>query len=70
MAKEIAGKMNADVISIPKSMREEKIHIDASTIGIIFPSYMAPVSGLPLMVERFVRKIDNIGDLTIFAVCN
>lgn len=70
LAKEIANNIGADLISIPKAMKEEKIHIDAESIGIVFPSYIAPVSGVPLIVERFIRKIDNIGNLTIFAVCN
>lgn len=70
LAKEIADKIEAELISIPKVMKEERIYINTKNIGIVFPSYMAPVSGLPLIVERFIRKIDNIGDLTIFAVCN
>jgi ferredoxin len=70
LAKEIADKIGAELISLPKAVKEEKIHINAESIGIVFPSYMAPVSGLPLIVERFIRKIDNIGGLTIFAVCN
>lgn len=70
LAKQIANNIGADLISIPKAMKEEKIHIEAESIGIVFPSYIAPVSGVPLIVERFIRKIDNIGNLTIFAVCN
>ena len=70
MAKEIADKIGANLNSIPKVMKEEKIHIDAENIGIVFPSYMAPVSGVPFIIDRFVRKIDNIDDLIIFAVCN
>ena len=68
-AKYISRKLNADLISIPKVMGADKIHIDADDIGIIFPSYLAHLSGLPLMVERFVKKVDNIKSLNIFAVC-
>lgn len=70
LAKAITDKIEADMISIPKAVKEDKIYINTENIGIVFPSYMAPVSGLPLIVERFVRKIDNISELTIFAVCN
>ncbi len=69
VAKDIAEKVKADLISIPKVMNMDKIQIDAESIGIIFPSYLAPLSGLPLIVERFVEKIANIESLHIFAVC-
>jgi len=69
VAKNIAEKVKADLISIPKVMSMDKIEIDAESIGIIFPSYLAPLSGLPLIVEGFVRKIANIESLHIFAVC-
>ncbi|OQB20545.1 MAG: NADH-plastoquinone oxidoreductase subunit [Firmicutes bacterium ADurb.Bin182] len=70
LTKKIAEKTGSDLISIPKVMNSEKIHIDAENMIIVFPSYMAAVSGVPLIVERFVRKIDNINELIIFAVCN
>lgn len=70
LAKEIAEKIGAELISIAKIVKEEKIHINAESICIVFPSYLAPLSGLPIIVDRFVRKIDNMGDLTIIAVCN
>ena len=69
VAKDIAKKVKADVISIPKVINMDKIQIDAESIGIIFPSYIAPLSGLPLIVERFVKKIANIESIHIFAVC-
>jgi formate hydrogenlyase subunit 6/NADH:ubiquinone oxidoreductase subunit I/flavodoxin len=69
VAKHIANKLKADLISIPKVVNVDKIQIDAESIGIIFPSYLAPLSGLPLIVERFVKKIININSIDIFAVC-
>ncbi len=69
VARDIANKINAELISIPKVMDMDRIHIDSDSIGIVFPSYLAPLSGVPLLVERFVRKISNIGTLDIFAVC-
>lgn len=70
LARSIAEKIGAELVSIPKIMNLDRIHIDAESMGIVFPSYIAAVAGLPLMVERFVKKIDNIGSLHIFAVCS
>jgi ferredoxin/flavodoxin len=68
-ARDIAKKVNAVLISIPKIINMDKIQIDAESMGIIFPSYLAALSGLPLIVERFIKKIANIESLHIFAVC-
>lgn len=68
-AKEIASRLKADLKSIPSVVNEEKIQINASSMGIVFPSYMAPVSGCPLIIERFIRKIENINSIHIFAIC-
>lgn len=68
-ARDIAKQLEADLIPIPKVMNMEKIQIDAESIGIIFPSYLAALSGVPIIVERFAKKIVNIGSLHIFAVC-
>ncbi|MGE5630203.1 MAG: EFR1 family ferrodoxin [Caulobacteraceae bacterium] len=67
--KYISQKVNAELISIPKVMSMDKIQIDAENIGIVFPSYLALLFGLPLIVERFVKKIANIELIHIFAVC-
>lgn len=70
VARDMAVKLKADLVSIPGAMEKtERVHIDIDSIGIIFPSYIAALVGLPLIVERFIRKIDNIGSLHIFAVC-
>jgi len=69
VAREIAKKIHAEPIPLAAAMRAEKLHIDAQTIGVVFPSYLAMVYGMPLIVERFIRKIENIDSLHIFAVC-
>jgi ferredoxin/flavodoxin len=68
-AKEISEKVSAKLISIPSLMNMEGIHADTDTIGIVFPSYIAPIAGVPLIVERFVKRLENIKQLRIFAVC-
>src|SRR5690554_8237271 len=69
VAKDIANKIKADLISIPTVMNMDRIQIDAESIGIIFPSYIAPLVGAPLIIERFVKRIANIESIHIFAVC-
>lgn len=69
VARDIAKKVKADLISIPKVINMEEIQVDAESVGIIFPSYLAALCGLPLIVERFIKKIENIESLNIFAVC-
>jgi len=70
LANELALKINADIESMPEAMKNGKIHVDSETIILVFPSYLALLSGLPMIVERFVRAIENIGDLTILGICN
>jgi ferredoxin/flavodoxin len=69
MARYMSAKLKAELISIPKVVGTDKIIIDDNCIGIVFPSYLAALVGPPLVVERFIKKIDNIGSLHIFAVC-
>jgi len=69
VARDIANRIKADLLSVPKVMNAGAIRIDADSIGIVFPSYLAPLAGLPLMVERFVKIIPDMGTLRIFAVC-
>jgi ferredoxin len=46
-----------------------RIQIRAERMGIVFPSNLAPLSGVPLMVERFVQKAEDLRSVRIFAVC-
>jgi len=69
VARDIAAKTKAGLLSIPHLMKADKINIDSDVMGIIFPSYFAQISGLPLIIERFIKKIANIKSLRIFAVC-
>lgn len=69
VGKTIARRLNAELLSIPKAMKNEKIEIDAESIGIVFPSYIAPLLGVPLIVERFIKRINNIASIRIFTIC-
>jgi formate hydrogenlyase subunit 6/NADH:ubiquinone oxidoreductase subunit I len=50
-------------------MNKQSIKTDADSIGIVFPSYMAHLYGIPMIVERFIKKLEGIGSKYIFAVC-
>jgi ferredoxin len=51
-------------------MNEESIRTEADVVGIVFPVYYATNDcGIPLIVGRFVEKLENPGSKYIFAVC-
>ena len=50
-------------------MDKQIIKIEADNIGIVFPCYLAQLYGIPLIVEEFIKKLENIGLKYIFAVC-
>ncbi len=69
VARDIAGRTEGTLISIPAVMDKQSTKTDADNIGIVFPCYLAQLYGIPLIVERFVRRIRDIGSKYIFAVC-
>ncbi len=70
-ARDIAGKIGGTVISIPSMMERDRIETRADVIGIVFPVYFASLggSGIPLIVERFIRRLHMADTSFIFAVC-
>jgi ferredoxin len=70
VARDIAEKTNGKLVSIPSVMREESVKPAADVIGLVFPVYYATNDcGIPLIVGRFVRKLEDLGSKYIFAVC-
>ncbi|MGB6370501.1 MAG: EFR1 family ferrodoxin [Atribacterota bacterium] len=69
VARDIAEKTNGKLISISAVMNKQSIKTDANSIGIVFPAYLAHLYGIPLIVERFIKKLEDIGSKYIFAVC-
>jgi ferredoxin len=70
VARDIAEKTNGTLISIPSLLKEESIKTEANVIGFVFPVFYATNDcGIPLIVARFVRKLENLGSKYIFAVC-
>lgn len=69
VAREIAEKTNGKLISIPTVIDKEHINTEADVIGIIFPVYYLGLINIPLIVQKFVMKLENIDKNYIFAVC-
>jgi ferredoxin/flavodoxin len=66
VARDLAEKINGKLISVISVISEEIIKTDAEAVGIVFPVYG---SKPPKLIEKFVKKIENIGSKYIFAVC-
>jgi len=71
VARDIAEKTNGKLLSIPSVMDNKSIKTDADVIGIVFPVYHATFgeSGIPLVVRKFIGKLENIGSKYLFAIC-
>ncbi len=69
VARDIAQKMNGSMIAIHSIMDKEKITTDADIIGIVFPVYYVGLANIPIIVQKFIKKLDKIGTKYIFAVC-
>ena len=69
VARDIAAKMNGEMIPIPSVIDNESITTDADVIGIVFPVYNAVCQGMPTMVKRFVNKLGNLDSKYIFTIC-
>ena len=66
IARDMAGKTNGRLISIPSVMDKESIKTDADVIGIVFPVYHGDI---PFIIRRFVTKMNNLDKKYIFGVC-
>jgi ferredoxin/flavodoxin len=69
VAREIAKRTDAKLIPIPSVINADEIYVATQMMGIVFPSYLAVTSGVPLIIERFVKKIANIKTIHVFTVC-
>jgi len=70
LARDIAQKTNAKMIAIPSVINQPSIHPQTNSVGIVFPVYYASNGyGLPLIIERFINKLQGIEAKYFFAVC-
>lgn len=65
-AREIAGKLDGTLHSIPAVMDRERIAPQADRVGLVFPVYN---KGIPLILKRFVDKMTGLENRYLFAVC-
>ncbi len=65
MARGIAEKMDARLLSISSVMDAESITSGADVMGIVFPVYH---KGSPLILKRFVEKLEHLEKKYIFGV--
>lgn len=69
VARDIAARLDGKLISIASVVDRDRILTDADVIGIVFPVYYVGLRHVPLIVERFTAKLDDIGGKYVFAVC-
>lgn len=66
VARDIASRIHAEVISIPSIIDQTTIKAEADTIGIVFPVYH---QGLPMIIKKFAEKLEGLSNSYVFAVC-
>lgn len=69
VAKDVARELNGELIPIDSLTHKKTIQPKAQIIGIIFPVYFAELGGIPNIVEDFIKKLDQIQEKYIFAIC-
>ncbi len=69
VARDIAEKLRGELISIASVTGDKSIKTDADVVGIVFPIYYEPYGGVPIIVRRFISKLENLGSKYIFAIC-
>ena len=69
VARDIAEEIDGDLISIPSVMDKKSITTNADVVGIVFPVYYLGTVNIPLVVQRFVMKLEGISTKYLFAVC-
>ena len=70
LARDIAKQTNGKVVAISSLMEKENVHPETEAVGIVFPVYYASNGyGIPLIVERFVNKLEGMDSKYVFAVC-
>lgn len=65
VAKDIADRIDCNLIPIKDTENVDSIILDTEITGIVFPAYYMR---LPRIVERFLKKLNNIENKYIFAV--
>lgn len=70
VSKKLAELLDGSYQSIPRVMANIKRGIFASNLIIVFPSYLAMIYGVPVIVKEFIACIPNISNKKISLVCS
>ncbi len=66
VAKDTANLTMARLLSITSLIDKKEIEVDSEILGLVFPVYH---QNLPNIVRKFIRKLTNLEDKYIFAIC-
>jgi formate hydrogenlyase subunit 6/NADH:ubiquinone oxidoreductase subunit I/flavodoxin len=69
VARAITAHTGGTLVSIPEVIGRSEVSTHADIIGVVFPTYLAPLYGIPLIVDIFFRKLERLGSKYLFAVC-
>ena len=70
IAKKLAKLTGSKYKSIPSVMPQIQTEIFGEHIIIVFPSYLAMIYGIPMVVKEFIENIPNLASLKITAICS
>lgn len=65
VARDLADRLDARLRPIPTTIASQTVTPDAAAIGIVFPVYHG---SLPLIVKRFVERLEGLEDRYLFGV--
>jgi ferredoxin/flavodoxin len=66
VARDIAEKLSAKLVSIPSVMESERLRPEADAVGFVFPVYHG---SLPFIIHRFIQKLAGLDKAYLFAIC-
>ncbi len=69
VARRVAHRLGCQPISISDVIDQATIRTGACTVVIIFPTYLAALYGVPIIVERFISKFEHLESKHLFAIC-
>ncbi|MFP4115317.1 MAG: EFR1 family ferrodoxin [Spirochaetota bacterium] len=67
-ARRLAGRCGGRLAALAPAAELEQVHT-AETLVVVFPSYLAHLHGVPLVVERFLGRVTDLGRKRVYAVC-
>ena len=69
VARMVADRTGCQPIAIADVIGDPAVRTDADHVGIVFPAYFAALHGVPLIVESFLGKLEQLESKRLFAIC-